>query len=111
MLTQQGIQVEALGGDIQCVNISALHGTNLNTLTEAIALQAELMELKGDPTGLVEAVIIESSIDHYRGKLATVLIQRGTLRKGAFLGNFLVFQSKKEKYRRQKYNIKFIEKS
>ncbi|KAM0728749.1 Translation initiation factor IF-2, mitochondrial [Formica fusca] len=85
MLAQQGIQVEALGGDIQCVSISALHGTNINTLTEAIVLQAELIELKGDPTGLVEAVIIESSIDRYRGKLATVLIQRGTLRKGAFL--------------------------
>ncbi|XP_072743834.1 mitochondrial translation initiation factor 2 [Anoplolepis gracilipes] len=85
MLAQQGIQVEALGGDIQCVNISALHGTNINTLTEAIALQAELIELKGDPTGLVEAVVIESSVDRYRGKLATVLIQRGTLRKGAFL--------------------------
>jgi len=87
MLAQQEIQVEALGGDIQCVNISALHGTNINTLTEAIALQAELIELKGDPTGLVEAVIIESSVDHHRGKLATVLIQRGTLRKGALLGN------------------------
>ncbi|XP_070160540.1 mitochondrial translation initiation factor 2 [Polyergus mexicanus] len=85
MLAQQGIQVEALGGDIQCVSISALHGTNINTLTETIVLQAELIELKGDPTGLVEAVIIESSIDRYRGKLATVLIQRGTLRKGAFL--------------------------
>ncbi|XP_011251164.2 translation initiation factor IF-2, mitochondrial isoform X1 [Camponotus floridanus] len=91
MLAQQEIQVEALGGDIQCVNISALHGTNINTLTEAIALQAELIELKGDPTGLVEAVIIESSVDHHRGKLATVLIQRGTLRKGAFLVSGLVW--------------------
>lgn len=86
MLAQQGILVEALGGDIQSVNISALHGTNLDTLTEAVALQAEIMELKGDPTGLVEAVIIECSTDLYRGKLATALIQRGTLRKGALLG-------------------------
>lgn len=86
MLAQQGIQVEAVGGDIQCVSISALHGTNIETLTEAIALQAELMELKGDPTGLVEAVVIECSTDLYRGKLATTLIQRGTLRKGALLG-------------------------
>ncbi|KMQ95956.1 translation initiation factor if- mitochondrial [Lasius niger] len=80
-----GIQVEAVGGDIQCVSISALHGTNIETLTEAIALQAELMELKGDPTGLVEAVVIECSTDLYRGKLATTLIQRGILRKGALL--------------------------
>ncbi|XP_029176075.1 translation initiation factor IF-2, mitochondrial [Nylanderia fulva] len=85
MLAQQGILVEALGGDIQSINISALKGTNIDTLTEAIALQAEIMELKGDPTGLVEAVIIECSTDLYRGKLATALIQRGTLRKGAFL--------------------------
>lgn len=86
MLAQQGIQVEALGGDIQSVNVSALHGTNLNILIEAIALQAELVGLKGDPTGLVEAVVIECSTDRQRGKLATALIQRGTLRKGAFLG-------------------------
>lgn len=86
MLAQQGILVEALGGDIQSVNISALHGTNINTLTEAIALQAEVDDLKGDPTGLVEAITIECSTHPHRGKLATVLIQRGTLRKGAFLG-------------------------
>lgn len=86
MLSQQGIQVEAVGGDVQCVNISALHGTNVDTLTEAITLQAELIGLKGDPTGLVEAVLIECSTDLHRGKLATALIQRGTLRKGAFLG-------------------------
>ncbi|XP_018360625.1 PREDICTED: translation initiation factor IF-2, mitochondrial isoform X2 [Trachymyrmex cornetzi] len=85
MLAQQGIQVEAMGGDIQSVNISALHGTNLDSLIEAIALQAELVGLKGDPTGLVEAVVIECFTDRQRGKLATALIQRGTLRKGAYL--------------------------
>lgn len=89
MLSQLGIHVEALGGDVQSVHISALHGTNVNTLTEAIALQAELIGLKGDPTGLVEAVVIECSTDLYRGKLATALIQRGTLRKGACLGKCL----------------------
>lgn len=86
MLAQRGIQVEALGGDIQSINISALRGTNVDTLTEAIALQAEIVGLKGDPTGLVEAVVIECSTDRYRGKLATALIQRGTLRKGSLLG-------------------------
>lgn len=86
MLSQQGIQVEEIGGDIQCVNVSALLGTNVDTLTEAIALQAELIGLKGDPTGLVEGVVIECSTDLYRGKLSTALIQRGTLRKGACLG-------------------------
>ncbi|XP_018351369.1 PREDICTED: translation initiation factor IF-2, mitochondrial isoform X2 [Trachymyrmex septentrionalis] len=85
LLAEQEIQVEAMGGDIQSVNISALHGTNLDTLIETIALQAELVGLKGDPTGLVEAVVIECFTDPHRGKLATALIQRGTLRKGAYL--------------------------
>ncbi|RLU22905.1 hypothetical protein DMN91_005183 [Ooceraea biroi] len=85
MLALRGIHVEALGGDIQSVNISALRGTNVDTLTEAIALQAEIIELKGDPTGLVEATVIECSTNPHRGKLATALIQRGTLRKGSFL--------------------------
>lgn len=86
MLSQHGIQVEALGGDVQSVNISALQGRNLTELVETIATQATLMSLKGDPKGLVEGVVIEASIHPGRGKLATVLVQRGTLRKGAVLG-------------------------
>ncbi|XP_046622262.1 translation initiation factor IF-2, mitochondrial isoform X1 [Neodiprion virginianus] len=85
MLAQNGIQVEDLGGDVQSINISALKKINLTNLTEAIAAQAEVMSLQGDPTGLVEAVVIEASNDPGRGKLATVLIQRGTLRKGSIL--------------------------
>lgn len=100
MLAQQGIQVEALGGDIQSVNVSALHGTNLNILIETIALQAELVGLKGDPTGLVEAVVIECFTDRQRGKLATALIQRGTLRKGAFLGKSKIYLLKHKRKRK-----------
>ncbi|XP_015178130.1 PREDICTED: translation initiation factor IF-2, mitochondrial isoform X1 [Polistes dominula] len=85
MLQQQGIIVEQLGGEVQCVNISALKGTNLNTLVEAIALQAEIIGLKGDPTGLVEGVVIECRNDKARGKLSTALIQRGTLKKNSVL--------------------------
>ncbi|XP_015588202.1 translation initiation factor IF-2, mitochondrial isoform X2 [Cephus cinctus] len=85
MLAQHGILVEDLGGDIQSINISALKGTNLTNLTEAIAAQAEVMELKGDPTGLVEGIVIESTNHPGRGKLSTALIQRGTLRRGAVL--------------------------
>ena len=88
MLAEQGILVEDLGGDIQSVNISALKGTNLNSLVEAITAQAEIMGLKGDPKGLVEGIIIESTNDPHRGKLSTALIQRGTLRKGDILGLF-----------------------
>nr|CAD7456769.1 unnamed protein product [Timema tahoe] len=85
MLVQNGIQVEDVGGDVQVVPISALKGINLDLLTEAIVLQAELMELKGDPRGLVEGVVIESRTDPHRGKLSTVIIKRGTLRRGTVL--------------------------
>lgn len=67
MLLMSGIQVEDEGGDVQVVPISALHGTNLHQLVEALVLQAEIMELKGDPVGMVEGVIIESEIDPHRG--------------------------------------------
>lgn len=59
----EGIQVEDKGGDVQLVPISALKKINLDILTETILLEAELMNLKGDPTGLVEGVIIEAKID------------------------------------------------
>ncbi|XP_034938627.1 translation initiation factor IF-2, mitochondrial [Chelonus insularis] len=85
MLAVQGILVEAFGGDVPSVNISALKGTNLRELVETVAVLAEVMELKGDPNGMVEGVILEVSTDISRGKLATALIQRGTLRKGCIL--------------------------
>ncbi|XP_047111095.1 translation initiation factor IF-2, mitochondrial isoform X1 [Schistocerca piceifrons] len=85
MLLQHGIQVEDEGGDVQVVPISALHGTNLDVLAEAIVLQAELMDLKGDPKGMIEGVVIESKTDMLRGKLSTAIVKRGTLRKGTVL--------------------------
>lgn len=85
MLVPHGIQVEDRGGDVQAVPISALAGTNLDMLSEVIVLQAELMDLKGDPRGMVEGVVVESRTDPRRGKLATVIVQRGTLQKGTVL--------------------------
>ncbi|KAJ9576526.1 hypothetical protein L9F63_025578, partial [Diploptera punctata] len=85
MLMQHGIQVEDRGGEVQAIPISALQKTNLDILSEAIALQAELMDLKGDPRGLVEGTVVESKTDPHRGKLSTAIVQRGTLRKGAVL--------------------------
>jgi translation initiation factor IF-2 len=85
MLLTQGLQLEEEGGDIQSVPISALHGTNLSQLLQAIAVQAEIMELKSDPNGLVEGVVIESKTDARRGKLSTALVQRGTLKRGSIL--------------------------
>ncbi|XP_064623673.1 translation initiation factor IF-2, mitochondrial-like [Lineus longissimus] len=84
-LMEHGIQLEDFGGDVQAVPVSALKGTNLVELQEAIVTLAELSDLKADPTGLVEGLVIESKTDPGRGKLATVLIQRGVLRKGDYL--------------------------
>jgi translation initiation factor IF-2 len=76
---------EDMGGDVQVVPISALKGTNLDRLKEEIWAQSEVMELTGDPRGLVEGYIIESTQDEHKGKLATVLIQRGTLKRGDYV--------------------------
>ena len=88
MLAQHGVLVEDLGGEVQSVNISALKGINLDQLKDAITILAEMMSLKGDPTGRVEGVIIEASTHSGRGKVATSLIQRGTLKRGTVLGKF-----------------------
>lgn len=84
-LLTHNVTVEELGGDVPSVPISALKGTNLLDLCESIAAVAEMMELKGDPTGLVEGRIVEARTDPNRGKLATVIVQRGTLKKGDLL--------------------------
>ncbi|XP_018648810.1 putative mitochondrial translational initiation factor [Schistosoma mansoni] len=75
------VLTEQLGGDIQAVPISALKRINLSELLDAIILQAELMELKADHTGLAEGVVLESETLHGIGKTATCLITRGVLRK------------------------------
>lgn len=85
MLAAYGVVLEEYGGDVQAVPVSALKGTNLDQLEECILTLAEFMELKGDPHGLVEGRVIETKTDPGLGKLATVLVQRGTLKKGDFL--------------------------
>ena len=99
MLEQAGIYLEVLGGDIQSVNISALKNINLDELMDAINVQAEIMNLKGDPKGKVEGVIIESSNDPGRGKLATVLIKRGTLKRGDCIGSLILYIFLKPKFK------------
>lgn len=84
-LMQMGITLEEFGGETQCVPISALKGTNLKELVEAISTQATLMGLKGEYVGPVEGVVVESKTDARRGKLSTSIVTRGTLRKGAIL--------------------------
>lgn len=77
MLIEIGIQIEKLGGDVQAIPISALKRKNLDKLMEALVVQAELMEIGADPSGPVEAVVVESKADIARGKLCTVVVQRG----------------------------------
>lgn len=79
MLLEVGIQVESMGGDVQAVPISALKRQNLDQLTEALILQAELLNIKADPLGLVEGVVVDSKVDPHRGKLCTIIVQRGLL--------------------------------
>src|SRR5688500_4727293 len=81
-LLQHEVIVEAMGGEVQDVEVSATKKTNLDKLLEAIALQAEILELKANPDRAAEGTVIEAKLDKGRGPLATVLIQRGTLRVG-----------------------------
>ncbi|MGE0256365.1 MAG: translation initiation factor IF-2 [Alphaproteobacteria bacterium] len=81
-LLSHEVVVEPMGGDIQCVQVSAIKKTGLETLTEAIALQAEILELKANPDREAYGTVIEAKLDRGRGPVATVLVQRGTLRVG-----------------------------
>ena len=82
-LLQHDVQVEAFGGDTLAVEVSATKHINLDKLLEAIALQAELLDLAADPDRNAEGTVIEARLDRGRGPVATVLVQRGTLRVGA----------------------------
>jgi len=81
-LLQYEVIVEELSGDVQCVEISAKEGTNLDKLEEAILMQAEILELKANPSRSASGVVIESRLEKGRGSVSTVLIQNGTLRIG-----------------------------
>jgi translation initiation factor IF-2 len=81
-LLQHEIQVESLGGQVQDVEVSATKQTNLDRLLEAVGLQAEILELKANPQRSAEGTVIEAKLDRGRGPIATVLVQRGTLKGG-----------------------------
>ena len=81
-LLQHDIQVEDMGGEVPAVEVSALKKTGLDDLTEIITLQAEVLELKANPDRTADGVVIESQLDRGRGPVATVLVQRGTLKRG-----------------------------
>jgi len=81
-LLQHEIQVESLGGDVVDVEVSATKKTNIDKLLEMIGLQAEILDLKANPERPAEGTVIEAKLDRGRGPVATVLVQRGTLRVG-----------------------------
>ena len=81
-LLQHEVIVEKLSGEVQDVEVSAINGTGLDELLEAIALQAEILELTANPERAAQGAVIEAQLDVGRGPVATVLVQRGTLQQG-----------------------------
>ena len=81
-LLQHEIITEGFGGDVLCVDVSALTGQGLDKLEEAIMLQAELLELTANPDRAASGVVVEAKVERGRGSVATLLVQRGTLKLG-----------------------------
>jgi translation initiation factor IF-2 len=81
-LLQHEIQVESMGGEVVDVEVSAIKKQNIDRLLEMIGLQAEILDLKANPERAAEGTVIEAKLDRGRGPVATVLVQRGTLRVG-----------------------------
>ena len=81
-LLQHEVVVEKMSGEVQDVEVSAQTGEGLDELLEAIALQAEILELKANPDRAAQGAVIEAQLDVGRGPVATVLVQNGTLRQG-----------------------------
>ncbi len=81
-LLQHEVIVEKMSGEVQDVEVSAITGQGLDELLEAIALQAEILELKANPNRAASGAVIEAQLDVGRGPVATVLVQNGTLKQG-----------------------------
>lgn len=81
-LADQNVLLEEWGGKAQSVEISAKKGTNVELLLEKVLLEAEILDLKANPDRLARGVVIESTLDKGRGAVATVLVQKGTLKVG-----------------------------
>lgn len=84
-LGSEGLPLEDLGGDVQVVEISALTGTGLDKLEEALLLQAELMDLKARVDGPAQAYVVEARVDRGRGPLVTAIVKSGTLSVGQYI--------------------------
>ncbi|RBD10617.1 translation initiation factor IF-2, partial [Xanthomonas oryzae pv. oryzae] len=84
-LLAENVVAEDFGGDTQFIEVSAKVGTGVDTLLDAISLQAEVLELKAVAEGRASGTVIESSLDKGRGPVATVLVQQGALKRGDYL--------------------------
>lgn len=81
-LLQHGIAVEEMGGDSLCAEVSAKKRINIDKLLEAILLQAEILDLRANPERVADGTVVEAKMEKGRGSVATVLVQRGTLKVG-----------------------------
>ena len=81
-LTKYGIITEDWGGDVACIPVSAVTGMGISDLLERIALEAEVMELKANPSRRGKGAVVEARLDKGQGPIATLLVQNGTLHKG-----------------------------
>jgi translation initiation factor IF-2 len=81
-LTEHGVVVEELGGDVPCAEVSAMTGQGISDLLDLILLVADIAELKANPHAPASGVCIEAHVDPGKGPVATVLVKRGTLRRG-----------------------------
>lgn len=84
-LLQHDVFVESMGGDVLEVEVSALKGTNLDKLLEAILLQSEVLDLRANATRTAEGTVVEAKLDRGRGSVATVLVSKGTLHPGEII--------------------------
>ncbi len=81
-LLRYEVQVESMGGDVLEIEVSATKKMNLDKLLEAILLQSEVLELKANPDRAAEGIVVEAKLDKGRGPVASVLVERGTLKVG-----------------------------
>lgn len=81
-LAQYNVLVEDFGGQVSCVEISAKTGKGIDKLLETLALETEILELKACATGNAQGVVVEAELDKGKGPIATILIEKGTLKKG-----------------------------